>query len=141
MDKTKPKKLGRASKYKEEYCDLLIEHMKKGLSFDSFAGIVKVNLDTLYEWGKVHKEFSEAKKLAFEENRIYWEEIGIAGMVGKIPGFNATIWIFNMKNRFKWRDNHHIEQNSNVTIQDANSEIAPLLLAQLKKLNEYKSKG
>ncbi len=28
----------------------------------------------------------------------------MAGMTGKVPGFNATIWIFNMKNRHGWAD-------------------------------------
>ena len=98
---------GRPSKYRPEYCSQLIIHMAKGLSFESFGAAVGVNQDTLHEWAKVHTPFSEAKKEAWSQNLLFWEEIGIKGMTGKIPGFNATIWIFNLKNRFKWRDVHH----------------------------------
>ena len=100
--KAKP---GQPTKYKQEYCQKLIEHMRNGLSFESFAAVIKVNQDTLYEWAKVHPEFSEAKKEAFAENLLFWEREGIAGLHGdKENTFKATVWIFNMKNRHKWRD-------------------------------------
>lgn len=41
----------------------------------------------------------------------------MAGIVGKIPGFNASVWIFNMKNRFKWRDRHDIEVQGQINVQ------------------------
>jgi len=53
---------GAPTLYKPEYCGLLAEHLKSGLSFTSFAGVIFVNPDTLYEWCKVHKEFSETKR-------------------------------------------------------------------------------
>lgn len=98
-------KNGRPSKYKPEYCLKLIEHMRTGLSFESFAAVIHVNQDTLHEWVKVHPEFSEAKKEAFAQNLLFWESKGIAGLIGdKETTFNSTVWIFNMKNRHKWRD-------------------------------------
>jgi hypothetical protein len=108
MTKPKPKsqhlKTGAPSKYKPEYCAQLIAHMTQGLSFETFAAVIKVNQDTLHEWAKVHPEFSEAKKEAWAQNQLFWERIGITGMAGKIANFNATVWIFNMKNRHRWRD-------------------------------------
>lgn len=108
MTKAKPKSQhkpnGRPSSYKPEYCAQLISHMSSGLSFETFAAAIKVNQDTLHEWAKVHPDFSEAKKEAWSQNMLFWERMGMTGMAGKIPGFNATVWIFNMKNRFKWRD-------------------------------------
>ena len=106
---------GRPSKYKPEYCQMLIDHMSKGFSFESFAGIVDVNRDTLFEWATAHDEFNEAKHLAFARNLIFWENVGIEGLYNQtdvdesgktksVKSLNATVWIFNMKNRHKWRD-------------------------------------
>ena len=102
---------GRPSKYKPEYCQLLINHMKKGLSFETFAAEVDVAPETLYEWCKAHEEFLHAKKIAKSHCQALWERIGIAQAVGdedRGKGSTAS-WIFNMKNRFGWRDRKEIE--------------------------------
>jgi len=97
------KKPGQPTKYKPEYCAQLIEDMRHGYSFQAFADAVDVHIDTLYEWLKVHPEFSEAYKKAHAANLRFWEGAGINGMNGN--GFNAAVWMFNMKNRHKWHNN------------------------------------
>lgn len=101
-----PMPVGRPTKYKPEYCEMLIEHMASGLSYDTFPAVANCSLAVLYDWEKRHPEFLEAKKEAFNRNRLFWEKVGIEGMFmgGKDNPFNATVWIFNMKNRFSWRD-------------------------------------
>ena len=94
---------GRPTTYKPEYCDLLLDHMKSGLSFESFGAIADCCEDTLFEWLKKHKEFSESYKKGISYSRKFWEDLGLVGTTeGK--NFNATTWIFNMKNRFGWKD-------------------------------------
>lgn len=127
--------VGRPSKYMPEYCEQLIDHMSKGYSFDSFAGVVEVNQDTLHEWAKVHEEFSESKNIAFSKCKIFWEKIGIDNILNisetesfgkneyntKSVSLNSSAWIFNMKNRFKWRDKQEDENDSiniNITLAD-----------------------
>ena len=97
---------GRPTIYKPEYCQQLIEHMAQGLSFESFAGIIGTCTQTIYNWLDKHPEFLEAKKQAFAQNRVFWEKAGLNGMFmgGKDNPFNATVWVFNMKNRFGWAD-------------------------------------
>lgn len=108
---------GRPTKYKPEYDEMLIEHMSSGLSFESFAGVISVNQDTLHEWAKVNPSFSEAKKIAFSKCRCWWEKAGISGLWGsKDSTFNAAVWIFNMKNRFKWTDKVEVESSQTNTI-------------------------
>ena len=113
---------GRPSKYKPEYCEALVEHMKTGLSFESFAGLVAVNQDTLHEWKKKHPEFSEAQKNGSALSLLWWEKLGKAAMVGEavvtpdgrrvsFDNFNTTMWIFAMKNRHGWRDRHDHEHS------------------------------
>jgi len=105
-------KRGQPSKYKPEYCEMLLKHMGQGLSYQSFAAIVDVDADTLYNWEKLHPEFSDTKKRAFSKCLLRWEQIGLTGTLGintkdnKLGAFNSTAWIFNMKNRFNWRDKH-----------------------------------
>ena len=118
LDKTKKtlKKVGAPSKYKEEYPDMLIQHMSQGFSFESFgASPVCVHKDTLYQWLKKHQNFADAKKRAELESLKFWEDLGIKGAKGVYKNFNATSWIFNMKNRFKWRDRteHTIDEEQN----------------------------
>jgi hypothetical protein len=98
------KKTGRPSKYKEEYCELLIRHMAEGLSLEAFAGVVKVNQDTIHEWVKKHPAFSEAKSVGIGLARLFWEKVARNIAVGKIQGASAAVAIFCLKNRLGWRD-------------------------------------
>jgi hypothetical protein len=101
---------GRPTKYKEEYCSQLIEHMSKGHSFESFAGVISINRDTLYEWVSVHTPFSDAKKIGVSKALLALEHIGLDGMTGMIKGFNPAAWIFTCKNRHSdmFKDNIEI---------------------------------
>ncbi len=96
--------IGRPSAYKPKFCQMLIDHMKQGYSFESFAGVVAVSRVTIYSWLKKYDEFREAKEVALSLNRLFWEQIGIDAVKGQVPGFNATAYVFNMRNRFNWSD-------------------------------------
>lgn len=95
---------GRPSKYKPEFCQELIEAGKEGYSIEAFAGKIGVSRECIYEWTRVHPEFSDAKKVFETASQRYWESVGKLGMLGQVKNFNAAVWIFSMKNRFKWRD-------------------------------------
>ena len=111
-------KVGRPSSYKKKYCKMLIEHMKGGLSYECFGAVIGHAKQTIYNWEKEHKEFLDAKRLAFNESRLFWERAGLGGMYmgGKENPFNATVWVFNMKNRFNWSDRTHVEQEQKVEL-------------------------
>lgn len=123
--------VGRPTKYKAEYCEDLINHMKRGLSFESFAGAVSVCIETIYTWIREYPEFLEAKQIGFSKNRYYWESLGVAGTAGKIDRFNSTAFIFNMKNRFprEWRDRHEIDHSGKIEVKDNHQELKARLLS------------
>lgn len=108
---------GRPSKYKPEYCDQLIKHMEGGLSYESFAGTIRVNRDTLYQWEKVNPDFSDAKKTGHELRQLFWERVGrniALGIPTTLDGksydrANVTAWIFTMKNACNWSDKRDIK--------------------------------
>ena len=106
---------GRPSKYKEEYCQQLldyfsIEHFKengKGEEFPMFIGFarsLKVNIDTLHEWRKVHPSFSEAYKTAksFQEHMLVNNSL--------LNRYNPYFAQFILKNGHGYRDKQEIEQ-------------------------------
>lgn len=120
---------GRPSKYEDTYPEMLIQHMEQGLSYESFAGLVSVCIATLYCWEKDHPEFLEAKNAAFQKSRLFWEKEGIKGLWNECfkddsgttvsRSINSAVWVFNMKNRFKWRDKQpeEVPQPTQVTVQ------------------------
>ena len=110
-------RVGRPTKYKEEYCQKLIDHMSKGYSFESFAGEIEVSREVLYDWCDKHEQFLHSKNIAFDKCQLFWEKMGMSGMWSdKQQSFNASMWIFSMKARFKWSDRVEIEQDSKSTI-------------------------
>ena len=105
---------GQPTKYKEEYCEQIIEHMKDGKSAISFARSIDVCMDTLSEWKKVHSLFSAAYKKAMDYCEDYWANEGISGIWNE-PGqktLNTGVWAFYMKCRFGWRDKESVNINS-----------------------------
>lgn len=135
--------MARPTKYKPDYCDLLINHMAEGLSFESFAGVLRVDRDTLYEWAKVYKKFSDAKKIGRDAGLLYWEKVGRDGLHHETikdedgmtvnRSINPAIWCFNMKNRFGWRDKQPDEEQPTVvnqsqfTIQPSPEQLAEII--------------
>jgi len=110
------KKMGRPTKYKPEYCQMLIDHMAEGLSFDAFAGKLGLERKTLYNWAKRYPEFKEAKQIGWDKNLFFWEKVGIDGILGRIKNFNAVAYIFNKKCRFpEWRERNSEEGQARIT--------------------------
>lgn len=110
LTKKSGKKLGAPSKYKTEYCQGLIDHMKQGLSFETYAAVLDINRDTLYEWAKVHPAFSDAKSRGKLHSQYMWEKMGVALAAGKLHG-NSAAWKMNMENRFKWSEKKTTDVN------------------------------
>lgn len=100
---------GQPTKYKEEYCEMLVNHMAQGYSFESFGADINVSFRTLYNWADNYPQFLQAKELGLTKCRKFWEKLGIAGTAGQIPGFQSGTWMFNMKNRFGFQDIHRID--------------------------------
>lgn len=104
--KRTPKKNGRPTKYREEMCERVIELGREGKTLAEMASDLDVDRATINDWAKTKPEFSRAIKAGIDAAQAWWESQGRLATFGGIDGFNATSYIFQMKNRFKedWRD-------------------------------------
>lgn len=93
---------GQPTKYREEYGREIIELMGTGLSLTAAAADLGFHRDTIYEWEKVHPEFSDAVKLARAKRVLSLER----GLLTEDSGPRVTARIFALKNAdpHEWRD-------------------------------------
>lgn len=111
---------GRPSKYKAEFCDIVIEKGAEGATLAEMADAIDIDRSTLNDWREQHPEFSRAVKRGLDKAQAWWERQGRLATFGAGDGFNATSWIFNMKNRFRddWRDKQDVEHSGGVEVRE-----------------------
>lgn len=116
--------VGRPSKYKPEYCDVLEGHFEQGYSYEAFAGRIGVSKQTLYDWEKAHPEFLDAKRRYEGLTQLFWEGRLIALAKDKDEG-NATAIVFGLKNRApdSWRDRTEQAHSGEVAITKIERQI------------------
>lgn len=112
-------KVGRPTKYKPEFCDRVIELGSQGMGKCEIAAELDCAFHTFEAWQEEHPEFLQAVKAALRKSQAWWEARGREATFGAHDGFNATSYIFNMKNRFKedWRDKVEQEHSGGVTVR------------------------
>ena len=101
-----------------------------GLTLELIADEIGVHVDTVYEWQKVHPEFSEAIK----SGKVTPDDEVEAALLRRAKGFKVTegnkekvvppdtlACIFWLKNRrpAQWRDKHDVAQEVDVFLTDA----------------------
>lgn len=97
-------KSGRPTKYRREFCQQLIDYMKQGHAFETFAVDLNVTVDTLYAWIHKYPEFSEARAKGVLAGQKTLETLGLMIAAGKVKGSGTSAWIFLCKNKLKWSD-------------------------------------
>lgn len=134
-----PTKLGRPTLYDaEKHCELATNYCLLGCTDEQLADFFDVHVDTIYEWKKVHPEFSEAIKKGKEQadamvaQSLFHRALGyshpeddirtcdnnivITPTIKHYPP-DTTAAIFWLKNRRKenWRDKTEQDVNATVT--------------------------
>jgi len=138
--------VGRPTKYKQEMCDIVIECGKEGKTLAEMATAIDVDRATVNDWMENNQEFSRAVKHGLGNAQAWWEKQGRKRTFDS-NGFNATSYIFQMKNRFKddWRDkveNDHTSSDgsmSPVGEVPATERLAALIDAIKPKAEDEKS--
>lgn len=78
-----------------------------------FAREIGVSKDTLYEWAKIHPEFSDSLK---EVKLLQEEHLVTCGLKGL---FNPSAFIFSSKNMIGWRDKQEHDIGLSETFAEA----------------------
>jgi len=122
----RPTKYPKTKKSEEKMIEKIIDHLSKGFSTESVAGLLGICKDTLYEWKKQHDNFSDAIQKGNELSRLFWEKTAVENITHTKDGkqVNTALWIFNMKNSFKWQEKPESEIaekdnniNLNITVE------------------------
>jgi hypothetical protein len=126
--------MGRPTKYTKEMPKKAEEYLAKGFSKEATAGYLGIHKDTLYEWVKKHKLFSDAIKRGEARGLQQIEQWVIAKMSGQdIKGFDpkksdTTLLIFMLKTRF------HKVYGDRIKVEDDTP--FGLLMGAMKKVKE-----
>jgi hypothetical protein len=126
-------KLGRPDKYEKKYCDMLIDHMSNGYSFQSFAGEISVTIKTLYNWCDTYPDFLHAMEIGRAKGLNYDEKLLTKGALGTLRGYNFNAHKWKMANMYRWSEK--VEQtNIDITKEDTEKlkEEALQLLKELE---------
>jgi hypothetical protein len=98
----------------------VIDFMAQGFSLTAFAGSIRVAKDTIYEWIKVHAQFSDAVSRA-RAARVLWLE---TKLLRSRKGAETTAAIFALKNACpdEWRDLKQTEHRQVVSVERLTTE-------------------
>ena len=82
--------------------------MSQGAGITELAAAFRVSRQTIYTWiDPEHKQFrrrfAQALEVGEELCEAWWLRVGRQAAAGKRT-IMVSAWIFNMKNRFGWRD-------------------------------------
>ena len=104
-------KTGAPTKYRPEvHIPDFIEQSKQGRNITQIAARWDIDKDTIYEWGKRHKEFSVALKKGRQLCEAWYTNLGQAAMMGqakidgKITKIDLGWYVWMTKNICKWSD-------------------------------------
>lgn len=100
--------------------DRMIELASEGASDVEVRVMLKISADLWYRWIEDEPEFSSTVKICRDLCETWWEKNGrkmAAGAAG-----NSAVWIFNMKNRFGWRDKQEVEHSGHISYADMTDE-------------------
>lgn len=111
---------GRPTDYRSEYCARVIEFGEIGKSLAWIAAKLDVSRECIYEWMRVHPEFSDAMARARLKSQAWWEDFGQENTM-LAPGagtFNAAAWGKSISARFAedWRENKGVELSGSVAV-------------------------
>jgi transposase len=96
---------GRPTSYRPEFCRGIVALMAEGRSLEGCAALLGVHPDSLYEWQKVHPEFSEAVRAGRAAATTFWEN-RLLGVANGEPG-NAQAIQWALRNRSRAASGWH----------------------------------
>lgn len=100
---------------------VLAERFRGGESLAEVCVAIGICKMSFYKACDISPEFKTAYSKGQEYSEAWWTKLGRAGAAGKVNIQPAT-WVFNMKNRFKWKDRVETEHTGNIGITIDNDD-------------------
>lgn len=92
---------GAPSLYSPDMCEKIVEVAAAGGHIPAMMKAIGIrSKDTWYRWQKEHPEFKTAVETAEIESQAFYEEVGLRGVLGLIPNFNASTYAIIVNNKF-----------------------------------------
>lgn len=119
VKKLKPNWRKGTARYDPSVCEKVVQFMKKGYGQDVISAHLGVSTRVFHGWMERHRDFRDAVEEGKRYSQLWWETQGIKAVQGQIKGFNASVWIFCMKNKFGWREKQEIsgDEDRPVTVR------------------------
>jgi len=110
--------IGGDTRYRYDYCQMLVNHRMAGKSFASFGVLAGVGVATLKKWVEENQDFKEAMELAEVASLSYWEDMAHDQSNGDIKGSSTTL-LAMLKNNFGdfYKDKTEIEHTGGVVFK------------------------
>lgn len=103
-------RMGRPSKYPKDACKRIIEYGKLGMCMAEMASEFEVTRETIYEWARVHPDFSDSLSCAQELSEGYWAKQVRDGLKMPPSEFQGAANLKYMAQRFKgWSEKAHVD--------------------------------
>ena len=119
--------IGRPTKYSSQMAEVLPDLFAQGQSVVEVCEMLQISKQTFYRWVEGYPAFSDAYKRGLSRSQAWWERLGREAAAGKAK-INTATWIFNMKNRFGWRDKQELSG-------DPKAPVAPAVIS----IEQYKA--
>ncbi len=135
---------GRPTKYKPEYCQQLIEHMREGQSFWTFAAKIETSWEALSNWCEKHPDFREAKVIGRVLEMQWWDNLH--RRCAATGDGNATMIVWAQKNKFPRfykerlaKGQQQIQLNANLDVKQLIAQMKPEELSSIVAAIEAKT--
>lgn len=91
----------RKGKYDPSMCQIILNVAEQGGHVPAMMKAIGIlSKDTFYRWLREHPEFNEAYEASKVASQAFYEEILLAGAIGKIKNFNFNALAMTMNNKF-----------------------------------------
>ena len=84
----------------DNLCQMLGTHMCEGLSFTSFAGVLGISRQTLYNLLDKYPEFKTTREVCEMKALLFWEKIQVQVASGELNHPRPTNLMFTLHTRF-----------------------------------------
>ncbi|MBN1632680.1 MAG: hypothetical protein JW917_00770 [Ignavibacteria bacterium] len=100
----------------EKLINAYCRHLERGFSENSFPGAEAKDVENLAkkldEENQGKTNYVKLISVSKRKGMLFWEKIGLQGILGKKSKFNGSAWMFIMKNRFNRKDKHPDENKA-----------------------------